>query len=33
MMGRWKNSGLSVNVEDQQEADEEDDWRYPSLTE
>ncbi|MMZ42931.1 hypothetical protein D1872_44620 [compost metagenome] len=33
MMERWKNSGLSVNVEDQQEADEEDDWRYPSLTE
>ncbi|MDP1508606.1 STM4015 family protein [Paenibacillus sp. CMAA1739] len=33
MMERWKKSGLSVNVEDQQEADEEDDWRYPSLTE
>ncbi|WP_179032690.1 STM4015 family protein [Paenibacillus kribbensis] len=33
MVERWKNSGLSVNVDDQQEADEEDDWRYPSLTE
>lgn len=33
MIKRWKSSGLSVNVEDQQQADEEDDWRYPSLTE
>ncbi|WP_342414604.1 STM4015 family protein [Paenibacillus sp. FSL R10-2782] len=33
MMRRWKSTGLSVNVEDQQQADEEDDWRYPSLTE
>lgn len=29
---RWKQSGLSVDVTDQQEADEED-WRYPFLTE
>jgi hypothetical protein len=33
MVTRWKSSGLSVNIEDQQEPDEEDDWRYPSLTE
>lgn len=29
---RWKQSGLSVDVTDQQETDE-DDWRYPFLTE
>ncbi|OMF34691.1 hypothetical protein BK133_11820 [Paenibacillus sp. FSL H8-0548] len=29
---RWKQSGLSVDVTDQQESDEED-WRYPFLTE
>lgn len=33
MMQRWKSTGRSVNVDDQQKADEEDDWRYPSLTE
>jgi Leucine-rich repeat (LRR) protein len=32
LLERWKNSGLSVDVTDQQEADE-DDWRYPFLTE
>ncbi|OME79104.1 hypothetical protein BK120_22675 [Paenibacillus sp. FSL A5-0031] len=29
---RWKQAGLSVDVTDQQETDE-DDWRYPFLTE
>ncbi|WP_339209521.1 STM4015 family protein [Paenibacillus sp. FSL K6-3182] len=29
---RWKQTGLSVDVTDQQETDE-DDWRYPFLTE
>jgi len=32
MVGRWKKSGISVDVTDQQETDE-DDWRYPFLTE
>lgn len=32
MLIRWKRSGLSVDVSDQQQSDE-DDWRYPSLTE
>ncbi|WP_176707843.1 STM4015 family protein [Bacillus sp. FJAT-26390] len=32
LLERWKQSGLSVDVTDQQEADE-DDWRYPFLTE
>lgn len=29
---RWKQSGLPVDLSDQQEKDE-DDWRYPFLTE
>ncbi|MGO4548567.1 STM4015 family protein [Paenibacillus sp. 2TAB23] len=29
---RWQQSGMSVDVKDQQESDE-DDWRYPFLTE
>lgn len=33
MIERWKQTGLSVDVSDQQEADDEDDWRYPFLTE
>ena len=32
MLIRWKRSGISVDVSDQQQSDE-DDWRYPSLTE
>lgn len=32
MVKRWTQSGISVDVTDQQEADE-DDWRYPFLTE
>lgn len=32
MLIRWKRSGLPVNVSDQQDSDE-DDWRYPALTE
>ncbi|TYP79214.1 STM4015 family protein [Paenibacillus methanolicus] len=30
---RWQASGLSVDVSEQQESDDEDDWRYPALTE
>ncbi|WP_270170768.1 STM4015 family protein [Paenibacillus sp. SYP-B4298] len=33
MMKRWQDSGISVDVSDQQEYDEDDDWRYPALTE
>lgn len=35
MMNKWKRSGISVNVEDQQETDidEEFEYRYPALTE
>jgi hypothetical protein len=32
MMLRWNQSGMSVDVSDQQESDEED-WRFPMLTE
>lgn len=32
MVRRWEASGLQVDVSEQQEEDE-DDWRYPSLTE
>ncbi|MEK4366831.1 MULTISPECIES: STM4015 family protein [unclassified Paenibacillus] len=32
MISRWNRSGISVDVSDQQQSDE-DDWRYPSLTE
>ncbi|WP_145049869.1 STM4015 family protein [Paenibacillus xylanexedens] len=32
MLIQWKRSGISVDVSDQQQSDE-DDWRYPSLTE
>lgn len=32
MLLKWKQSGLSVDVSEQQESDE-DDWRYPALTE
>lgn len=32
MIRRWNQSGISVDVSDQQQSDE-DDWRYPSLTE
>ncbi|WP_339254014.1 STM4015 family protein [Paenibacillus sp. FSL P2-0136] len=33
MMLRLKDSGLPVDVSDQQQADDDDDWRYPSITE
>lgn len=33
MMTRWKQSGLPVDISDQQESDDDDDYRYPSLTE
>lgn len=33
MMDRLKNSGLPVDVSDQQESADDDDWRYPSITE
>lgn len=33
MMNRWKQSGLNVDISDQQDADEDEDYRYPSLTE
>lgn len=32
MMARWEQSGIPVNVSDQQESDE-DDWRFPMITE
>ncbi|RXZ78891.1 hypothetical protein EBB07_25035 [Paenibacillaceae bacterium] len=32
MMKRWQASGMSVDISDEQHA-EDDDWRYPSLTE
>ncbi|MCZ8521341.1 MULTISPECIES: STM4015 family protein [Paenibacillus] len=33
MMNRWKQSGLSVDISDQQDAEDDEDYRYPSLTE
>ncbi|WP_340021653.1 STM4015 family protein [Paenibacillus sp. FSL K6-1096] len=33
MMDRLKNSGLPVDVSDQQQSADDDDWRYPSITE
>ncbi|WP_426454559.1 STM4015 family protein [Paenibacillus sp. S-38] len=33
MMNRWKQSGLSVDISDQQEWEDDEDYRYPSLTE
>lgn len=33
LAGRWQASGLPVDVSDQQDIDEEEDWRYPSITE
>ncbi|GAA4848760.1 STM4015 family protein [Paenibacillus vulneris] len=33
MMKRWNQSGLNVDTSDQQAADDEDDYRYPALTE
>ncbi|MFD1989009.1 STM4015 family protein [Paenibacillus nicotianae] len=35
MTARWRATGLSVDVEDQQEADADDEyeWRYPAITE
>ncbi|MFE5320862.1 STM4015 family protein [Paenibacillus sp. NPDC056579] len=33
MMNRWEQSGLNVNISDQQDSDDDEDYRYPSLTE
>ncbi|UKS29235.1 STM4015 family protein [Paenibacillus sp. HWE-109] len=33
MVQRWQASGLSVDTDEQQDADEDEDYRYPSLTE
>ncbi|WP_282942352.1 STM4015 family protein [Paenibacillus sp. RC67] len=33
MMNRWKHTGLNVDISDQQDNDDEEDYRYPSLTE
>ncbi|MFC5451895.1 STM4015 family protein [Paenibacillus aestuarii] len=33
MMERWEQSGLNVDISDQQDADDNGDYRYPSLTE
>ncbi|GGI45237.1 hypothetical protein GCM10008018_11090 [Paenibacillus marchantiophytorum] len=33
MVQRWKASGLPVDTDEQQDADEDEDYRYPSLTE
>lgn len=33
MIDRWTKSGLPVDVSDKQETDDEEDWRYPSITE
>jgi len=33
MVKRWEQSGLNVDISDQQDADDDDDYRYPSLTE
>ncbi|MHA7964135.1 STM4015 family protein [Paenibacillus sp. CAU 1782] len=33
MVNRFQASGLPVDVSDQQDIDEEEDWRYPSITE
>ncbi|WP_028551494.1 STM4015 family protein [Paenibacillus sp. UNC451MF] len=33
MMNRWSKSGLNVDTSDQQETDDDEDYRYPSLTE
>ncbi|MBU7317503.1 STM4015 family protein [Paenibacillus oleatilyticus] len=33
MVKRWQTSGMSVDVSDQQQSDDEDDWRYPAVTE
>lgn len=33
MIARWRKSGLPVDVSDQQKSDDDEDWRYPSITE
>jgi hypothetical protein len=33
MVARWQQSGLPVDVSDQQKTDDDEDWRYPSITE
>ncbi|MCR2806962.1 STM4015 family protein [Paenibacillus soyae] len=33
MMKRWQQSGLQVDVSDKQKTDDDEDWRYPSITE
>lgn len=33
MLARWKDSGLPADVSDRQTTDDDEDWRYPSITE
>ncbi|OKP84664.1 hypothetical protein A3844_19440 [Paenibacillus helianthi] len=33
MVARWQKSGLPVDVSDRQTSDDDEDWRYPSITE
>ncbi len=33
MLARWKSSGLPADVSDRQTSDDDEDWRYPSITE
>ncbi|MDO7905055.1 STM4015 family protein [Paenibacillus sp. JX-17] len=33
MVKRWTETGISVDVSEQEKADDENDWRYPSITE
>ncbi|WP_042203495.1 STM4015 family protein [Paenibacillus camerounensis] len=33
MVARWRKSGLPADVSDQQKSDDDEDWRYPSITE
>ncbi|WP_307208180.1 STM4015 family protein [Paenibacillus harenae] len=33
MIAKWKQSGLNVDISDQQKYDDDEDYRYPSLTE
>ncbi|MNC69496.1 hypothetical protein D3C75_1201900 [compost metagenome] len=33
MLARWQRSGLPADVSDRQTSDDDEDWRYPSITE
>ncbi|MNC80058.1 hypothetical protein D3C75_1327220 [compost metagenome] len=33
MLARWQSSGLPADVSDRQTSDDDEDWRYPSITE